>query len=227
MKAGWKIPLLIGVAALLVAVLFAVLGGSESPLADPPAPPVTAVAPRPSADPSPSRSPISPSLQVAPESQAEALDKLLQVPAAESSQQPGSEYPVKMEELRAQMPGNLYWELDAPTQDPQVLQKRAETLRKWNEVFGKVQSGDASEDEIHRYYDHRRKLSEDYIAVANRMLTEHGDQLPERDKGLLALSIRMHEDRIKEVPRQTEEALARKQLQDKRREEWIRNGKKP
>ncbi|HYI00104.1 hypothetical protein [Hyalangium sp.] len=225
MKAGWKIPLLIGVVAVLVAVLFAVLGGGAGPPADPPALSVTAADPRPPAASSPS--PIQPSLPGAPESQAEALDKLLQVPAAESSEEPGSEYPVKMEELRAQMPGNLYWELDAPTQDPQVLQKRAETLRKWNEVFGKVQSGDASEDEIHRYYDYRRKLSEDYIAVANRMLTEHGDQLPERDQGLLALSIRMHEDRIKEVPRQTEEALARKQLQDKRREEWIRNGKKP
>jgi hypothetical protein len=131
-----------------------------------------------------------------------------------------------MDELRASMPGNLYWELESPTKDPQVLQKRAETLRKWNEIFGKVQSGDASEEEIHRYYDYRRKVSEDSLAVANRILSEYGDKLPERDKGLLELSIQMHQDRLKAVPRQTEEALARKQLQDKRREEWIRNGKK-
>jgi len=215
-KAGWKLPLLIGVAAVLVAALFVVLGGSESPPAEAPERPVAA----------PSLAPSPPFPQAAPERQAEALDRLLQAPAVESSQEPSTEYPVKMEELRASMPDNLYWELDAPTKDPQVLQKRAETLRKWNELFGKVQSGDASEEEIHRYYDYRRKVSEDSIAIANRMLTEYGDKLPERDKGLLALSIQMHQDRLKEVPRQTEEALARKQLQDQRREEWIRNGKK-
>jgi hypothetical protein len=37
----------------------------------------------------------------------------------------------------------------------------------------------------------------------------------------------MHQDRLAEVPRQEQEAFARKQLQDQRREEWIRNGKKP
>jgi len=130
-------------------------------------------------------------------------------------------------ELRAKLPDNLYWELDAPTKDPEVLQKRAEAQRKWNELFGKVQSGDATEEEIHRYYDHRRKLSEDYLAVANLMLSEYGSRLPESDKGLIELSIRMHQDRLAEVPRQEQEAFARKQLQDQRREEWIRNGKKP
>lgn len=140
---------------------------------------------------------------------------------------PPAEYPVKWEELRARLPDNLYWELGVPTKDPAVLQKRAEEGRKWNEIFGKVQSGDATEEEIHTYYDHRRKISEDYLAVANMMLSQYGDRLPDRDKGLIDLSIRMHQDRLAEVPRQLNDALARKQLQDQRREEWIRNGKKP
>jgi hypothetical protein len=215
----------IGVAAVLAAALFAVLGGGERPSAEAPEPPVAA-APGPAQAPSSAPSPLAPSLRAPPESQSEALDTLLQRPVAESAQDPSTEYPVKMDELRASMPGNLYWELEAPTKDPRVLQQRAETLRKWNEIFGKVQSGDATEEEIHRYYDYRRKVSEDSLAVANRILSESGDKLPERDRGLLELSIQMHQDRLKEVPRQTEESLARKQLQDQRREEWIRNGKK-
>jgi hypothetical protein len=163
----------------------------------------------------------------APGGQGDPLDRFLLAQAPESSEEPRTEHPVKMEKLQARLPGNLYWERDAPTKDPQVLQKRAEAERKWNELFGKVQSGDATEEEIHRYYDYRRKLSEDYLAVANLMLTEYGDRLPEQEKGLIELSIQMHQDRLKAVPRQTEEALARKQLQDRRREEWIRNGKKP
>jgi hypothetical protein len=222
-KVGWKVLLAIGVAALLAAGLFVHLGGGERGAVEEPERPVAAVASSPAVTPRPP----APALPPAQDRQAEALDQLLQVPVDPSAQEPGAEYPVKMEELRASMPGNLYWELEAPTKDPQELQKRAETLRKWNEIFGKVQSGDASEEEIHRYYDYRRKMSEDSIAVATRMLSEYGDKLPERDKALLALSVQMHQDRLKEVPRRTEEALARKQLQDQRREEWIRNGKKP
>lgn len=223
-KARWKLPLLLGVAAVLVAALFAVLGGGGGPGAEVPERPVVEAS---SSAPAPSL-PLGPvAASGAPEGPGDALDRFLQVPVPESSEEPRAEYPVKMEELRSRLPGNLYWELDAPTKDPQVLQQRAEAQRKWNELFGKVQSGDASEEEIHRYYDYRRKLSEDYLAVADLMLTEYGDQLPERDKGLLGLSVQMHQDRLKAVPRQVEEALARKQLQDQRREEWIRNGKKP
>lgn len=224
-KARWKLPLGIALGAVLVAVLFAVLGGGERPPAEVVERPPAAVVPGPAQASSPLPGPVAPSPTA--ESPEASLDKLLQVPSSPSSAEPRAEHPVKMEELRARLPGNLYWEMDAPTNDPQVLQKRAEAQRKWNELFGKVQSGDASEEEIHRYYDYRRKLSEDYLAVANLMLTEGGDQLPESDRGLLELGIRMHQDRLEAVPRQVEEALARKQLQDKRREEWIRNGKKP
>ncbi len=223
-QARWKIPLVIGVVGVVLAVLFAVMGGEPSPEVAP-SPQVAAAPP---AQPS-SPSPVPPPGVAAPSGgEVEALDRfLLATPPDESGAEPRSEHPLKLEELRARLPDNLYWKLDAPTQDPRVLQQRAEERRKWNELLGKVQAGEASEEEIHRYYDHRRQRSEDHIEVATLMLTEYGERLSESERGLIELSIRMHRDRLKEVPRQTEEALARKQLQDKRREEWRRSGKAP
>src|SRR5262249_13041055 len=42
----------------------------------------------------------------------------------------GDAYPVDLVKLRAKLPDNLYWQLGAPTQDPQVLQVRAEEERR-------------------------------------------------------------------------------------------------
>ncbi len=175
---------------------------------------------RPPPPPSPPRVAEGPVGGTSPE--LESLDKLLQVPAPEEG--PPAEYPVKMEQLQERLPDNLYWKTSAPTKDPEELRRRDEEARRWNEVFGKVQAGEASEEEIHRYYDYRRQLSEDHIAIAAMMLNEYGEHIPERDQGLLALSIQMHRTRLDEIPRQIEEALARKELQDKRRDEWIRGG---
>lgn len=132
-------------------------------------------------------------------------------------------YPVDLERLRAELPDNLYWELGAPTDDPEVRKKRADEERRWNDLYGKVLSNTASEEEIHRYYDRRRWVSEDYIQFASRVLEEYRDELPERDIGLYELSIRMHRTRLDELPRQIEDALARKRAQDQRREEWLRS----
>jgi hypothetical protein len=135
----------------------------------------------------------------------------------------GNEYPVDLERLRARIPDNLYWLLGAPIEDPQALQARAEEEQRWNQLYGKVLSGTASEEEIQRYYDHRRQLSRDYIEFARLVLQEYPDELPERDRGLYELSIEMHTTRLAEIPRQIEEALARKQDQDRRRDEWQRS----
>lgn len=135
----------------------------------------------------------------------------------------GNEYPVDLERLRARIPDNLYWRMGAPSTDPQVLQMRAEDKERWNHLFGKVQSGTASEEEIRRYYDHRRQVSEDYIAFARLVLQEYPTELPERDRGLYQMSIEMHTTRLAEIPRQIEEAMTRKQAQDQRREEWRRS----
>lgn len=134
-------------------------------------------------------------------------------------------YPVDVEHLRARLPGNLYWELGVPTRDPQQLRRRAEEEQRWNELFGKIQSNTASEEEIRSYYDRRRRISEDFIAFASAVLGEYGDRLPERDRGLYELSIRMHRTRLEELPRQQEDALARGRAHERRREEWLRGGR--
>lgn len=141
-------------------------------------------------------------------------------PDKDTGSEIGNEYPVDLERLRARIPDNLYWRFGAPTADPLLLQARAEEEKQWNQLFGKVQSGTGTEEDIRRYYDHRRQLSEDYIEFARLVLAEHAGELPERDRGLYELTIRMHETRLAEIPRRIEEALARKQEQDRRREEW-------
>lgn len=119
-------------------------------------------------------------------------------------------YPVDLAALRERLPDNLYWQLGAPTGDPEVLARRQEEERRMNDLLGKVQSSTATEEEIHRYYDRRRRISEDYVAFATLVLEEHGAELPERDQELYALSIRMHESRLRALPRNVEEALARR-----------------
>jgi hypothetical protein len=76
--------------------------------------------------------------------------------AVDPGDESGNEYPVDLERLRARISDNLYWRLGAPSKDPQVLQARAEEEQRWNQLYGKVLSGTASEEEIRRYYDHRR-----------------------------------------------------------------------
>ncbi|WP_437306216.1 hypothetical protein [Sorangium sp. So ce388] len=135
----------------------------------------------------------------------------------------GRGYPVDLERLRAQLPDNLYWQLDAPTDDPRVLQARTGEQKRWEDLFGKVQSNTASEEEVRRYYEHSRRVSEDYIQLASLVLAQHRDELPERDEGLYELSIQMHRSRLAEIPRHIESALARAQAQDRARDEWHRS----
>ncbi|WP_108077602.1 hypothetical protein [Vitiosangium sp. GDMCC 1.1324] len=143
-------------------------------------------------------------------------------PEFQPSAEPGK-HPVDLAKLRERLPGNLYWELGVPTKDPEVQRKRAEDGKHWNDLYGKVLSGTATEEEIRQYYDHRRKVSEDYISFASAVLQEYGSQLPDQERGLYELSIRMHRTRLEEMPGQLDDALARKLTQDQRRKEW--NGK--
>lgn len=142
---------------------------------------------------------------------ADAPDPALpQIPA----QAANSAYPVDLDRLRERLPDNLYWTLGAPTDDKNVLAQRAERARQTNELFGKVQSSTASEEEIHRYYDDRRRMSEDYIQFAQTVLAEYRSELPEKDVGLYELSVNLHRARLAEIPRNRDDALAR--LREKR-----------
>lgn len=199
-------------AAALVAVLLVVFARSGPPA--PPTPEATNDAtPEAASQPGPR-----PAITASPESTApdDTSD-----PSAPGDQR-GNEHPVDLARVREQIPDNLYWRFDAPTQDAQILQARAEEKQRWNALFGKVQSGTATEEEVQQYYAHRRQLSEDYIEFARLILTDYGAQLPEQERGMYELGIRMHSTRLGEIPRQIDQALARKALQDQRREEWRR-----
>ena len=129
-------------------------------------------------------------------------------------------YPVNLEAIRAQIPANSYWTDSAPTEDLEVRRRREAAAAGWNELYGKVLSGTASDAEIRRYFDHRRRVSEDAIEFAELVLADHGAELPERDRGLLELAVDMHRTRLAELPREESEARARKAEQDRRRAEW-------
>ncbi|HZJ56530.1 MAG TPA: hypothetical protein VFD38_20465 [Myxococcaceae bacterium] len=129
-------------------------------------------------------------------------------------------YPVDLDRLRVEIPGNRYWVDSAPTDDPEVIERREADSAGWNQLHGKVLSGTASDAEIRAWIDHRRQVSEDAIEFAQRVLTEHGSELPERDRGLLELAISMHRTRLAELPRQESDARARKAEQDRRRAAW-------
>jgi len=119
-------------------------------------------------------------------------------------------YPVDLEDLRARLPDNRYWELGVPTKDPEVARARAERARRANELFGRTQTGEATEPEIREYYAERRRISEDYLKLAQLVLAEKGDALPERDRNLFAFSAKLHKDRLVQIERDLADALARR-----------------
>lgn len=119
-------------------------------------------------------------------------------------------YPVDLEDLRARLPDNRYWELGAPTTDPEVTRARAERKKRDNELFGRTQTGEATEAEIRAYYTERRRISEDYLRLSLVVLAEKSDQLPERDIGMFELSAKMHRDRLVQIERDLADALARR-----------------
>jgi hypothetical protein len=128
---------------------------------------------------------------------------------------------VDLQQVRAALPDNLYWELAQPTDDPEVLALRQADAAARNELFGAIQSGNASEQEIHTYYAEREQISRDYVAFAEYVLVHHGEQLAERDRGLLELAREMNDKRLAQLPSELERALARKSQQDQAREAWI------
>jgi hypothetical protein len=158
-----------------------------------------------------------------------ALTKASPAPSASvSTPAPPSsadDYPVDLAQLRSEIPDNLYWENDAPTEDAALLLRRETSRKEWNELFGKVQSNSATEAEIRRYFEHKRKLSQDYLELTSLILTRYGPQLPERDRGLYTLGAQLHRGRLGEIDGELRDALARKQQQDAKREAWLRSGR--
>lgn len=157
--------------------------------------------------------PSLPTAPVATPSSAAATDEHVLTPLAAAG---ASTYPVDLDGLRARLPNNLYWVLGAPTDDPDTLRQRAERARATNDLYGKVLSTTATEEEIERYYAERRRVSEDYIEFAEMVLAEYRDRLPEEHIGLYELSIKLHSARLDEIPRDQREALERLRAKQQR-----------
>jgi hypothetical protein len=218
-RARWTLPLgTAGVLALAVGA-WLVFGGQ--------APDDGPVAPAPVRAPAPSKpAPVFTASPGVPRAADGGLD-LVGAAAAQVQAAPEEEsgpYPVDLEALRAKLPDNLYWEMDVPTKDTAELGRREGVKAKWNALYGRVLSNEASEEEVHRYYEHRRKVSEDAISFATTMLQDYGDTLPDRDRGLLELSVNLHRARLSEIPRQESDALARRETHAQRQREWRESG---
>lgn len=127
---------------------------------------------------------------------------------------------VDMEAMRRALPDNLYWTMAVPTDDPRIQEERDAERARWNDEYGKVLSGTATDAEIDAYYDQRYRVSSDYVEFTRHLLTHYGSELPERDVALLELAERLHLARLAELPRKLEESRARKQQQDAAREAW-------
>ena len=130
---------------------------------------------------------------------------------------------VDMEAMRRALPDNLYWTLAVPSDDPRVQEQREADRAHWNDEYGKVLSGTASDAEIDAYYDHRYRVSSDYVEITRYLLAQHQGELPEQDVALLGLAERLHLARLAELPRKLEESRERKRQQDAAREAWKRD----
>ncbi|MBE4748393.1 hypothetical protein G4177_09455 [Corallococcus sp. ZKHCc1 1396] len=221
--ARWKLPLASAGVLVLAMGAWLTLGGppADDTGAAPPAAPVAMT-------PVQGPAPVFSGGAAVPRMQDGGLDLVgaaaAQVQAEAPPEEPSGPYPVDLEALRAKLPDNLYWETGVPTTEPAELRRRAEVEAKWNTLFGRVQSNEATVEEVQQHFEHRRKVSEDAITFATTMLADYGDKLPTQDKGLLELSVRLHRARLAEIPRQQEDALARREAHAQRQREWRERG---
>ena len=128
---------------------------------------------------------------------------------------------IDLEAVRVALPNNLYWQNAAPSDDARIVQEREAERARWNVEYGKVLSGTASDAEIQAYYQHRQRLSADYVEFTTYVLDHQGPGLSEQDVTLLELARRLHLARLEEYPRQLQVALDRKLEQDRAREAWL------
>ncbi len=129
---------------------------------------------------------------------------------------------IDLREARELMPDNLYWKLGAPTKDPEILAEREAERERRNKEYGRVLSGDATEDEVHAYYDYRRRLSADYVEFAEFMQRRFKGKGPDEFQGMLDLALKLNAERLAQIPADEQDAIERARERAKIREEWQR-----
>ena len=136
-------------------------------------------------------------------------------------EEPVASATIDLEAARKALPDNLYWESAAPTNDPRLLGDRERAKTYWNDQYGKLLSGTATEEEIKAFFDHRMQVSSDSVRFVDWVIEHQGDQLSEQDLSLLHVAKRLHLARLEEIPRRMQEAFERKTKQDAAREAWL------
>jgi hypothetical protein len=159
----------------------------------------------------------------------EGRDRSAARPAARHEEQDAVPYieglvfgDIDLREARELMPDNLYWTLGAPTKDPQVLAERDQEKERRNQEYGRVLSGDASEEEVRAYYDYRRRLSSDYVEFAEFMQRRFKGKGPDEFQGMLDLALKLNAERLAQIPADEQDALERARERARIREEWQR-----
>jgi hypothetical protein len=150
-----------------------------------------------------------PNAGVAANTNSPPLD-LAGAPPGAGSDGGSGRYPVDLDALRAELPGNRYWAEGAPTSDPEVAKARAARAERANTELGRIQANEATPDQIRAYYADRRGLSRDYVELSERALAHFGAALPERDRGMFELSANLHRARLHQIDRDEADALARR-----------------
>jgi hypothetical protein len=173
---------------------------AESPVPAEPAAPVSAPGPDDPFQPAPDLAPPTPYAEPAPPTPWANVD---------------------LDAARREMPDNLYWELAAPTQDPRLLGDREREKARREQQHGRIQVGEASEAEIQDYYEHRQRMSSDYVRFVDWVLEHGGDGLAESDLELLYTARRLHMARLREIPKRLQEAFDQKKKLDAAREAWL------
>jgi hypothetical protein len=124
-------------------------------------------------------------------------------------------FPVDLAELKKKMPDNVYWENDAPTDDEAILRRRHARAIELNRQLGKVLANEATVVEINAYYDQLERVSNDHLAFAEAVLNAGGEDLSERDRGLLEYGVVLHTQKLKELKVERADALRRQRERKK------------
>lgn len=110
-----------------------------------------------------------------------------------------------MDRLRDELPGNLA----IPPRDKNERWMRDEAKKSRNELFGRISSNIASDDEVHSYYDEQALLTRDSIAMLEWILKEHEEEMGERDLSRHHFLLDQFKKRLAAIPDREARALTR------------------
>jgi hypothetical protein len=129
---------------------------------------------------------------------------------------------IDLREAKALMPDNIYWQRGAPTKDPAELERREAERKRRNEEYGRVIAGDASEDEVRKYYDDKRRVSQDYLEFSEFMARRYRNSDNKEFVGMLELAMKMHAEKLAQLDEELERSLEHARQREKARQDWAR-----